>query len=270
MEQDVTDETGSDAARATLADPLAEALRLVQLADARGLQVRLMGGLAFHARVRDWTAVARGRDIDLATRSKDRKAFSELMTAEGYTPDRRYNALYGHKQLYFVDEARTRPVDVLVDRLEMCHTLEFVDRLTVADVTLPPAELLLSKLQVVKITRKDLVDALALLSEHPLADGDDGGRAISLKRITSLTSNDWGWWRTITGNLVNLNTLADGQLQPGELEFGRAPRLEPAAQIAALRGAIDSAPKSMKWKMRSQVGDRMTWYAEPEEVGHGD
>jgi hypothetical protein len=270
MEQDVTDETGSDAARATLADPLAEALRLVQLADARGLQVRLMGGLAFHARVRDWTAVARGRDIDLATRSKDRKAFSELMTAEGYTADRRYNALYGHKQLYFVDEARTRPVDVLVDRLEMCHTLEFVDRLTVADVTLPPAELLLSKLQVVKITRKDLVDALALLSEHPLADGDDGGRAISLKRITSLTSNDWGWWRTITGNLVNLIALADGQLQPGELEFGRAPRLEPAAQVAALRAAIDSAPKSMKWKMRSQVGDRMTWYAEPEEVGHGD
>jgi hypothetical protein len=270
MEQDVTDETGSDAARATLADPLAEALRLVQLADARGLQVRLMGGLAFHARVRDWTAVARGRDIDLATRSKDRKAFSELMTAEGYTADRRYNALYGHKQLYFVDEARTRPVDVLVDRLEMCHTLEFVDRLTVADVTLPPAELLLSKLQVVKITRKDLVDALALLSEHPLADGDDGGRAISLKRITSLTSNDWGWWRTITGNLVNLIALADGQLQPGELEFGRAPRFEPAAQVAALRGAIDSAPKSMKWKMRSQVGDRMTWYAEPEEVGHGD
>jgi hypothetical protein len=270
MEQDVTNETGSDAAGPTLADPLAEALRLAQLANARGLQVRLMGGLAFHARVRDWTAVARGRDIDLATRSKDRKAFSELMTAEGYTADRRYNALYGHKQLYFVDEARTRPVDVLVDRLEMCHTLEFVDRLTVADVTLPPAELLLSKLQVVKITRKDLVDALALLSEHPLADGDDGGRAISLKRITSLTSNDWGWWRTITGNLVNLNALADGQLQPGELEFGRAPRLEPAAQIAALRAAIDSAPKSMKWKMRSQVGDRMTWYAEPEEVGHGD
>jgi hypothetical protein len=259
----------NDAPGPTLSDPLAEAMRLVELADARGLQVRLMGGLAFHARCREWTALARGRDIDLATRSKDRKALSELMAVEGYTADRRYNALYGHKQLYFVDELRTRPVDVLVDRLEMCHTFEFTDRLTVAEVTVPPAELLLSKLQVVKINRKDVVDALALLSEHPLADGDDGGRAISLRRITSLTSNDWGWWRTITGNLVNLNALTDGQLQPGELEFGRAPRFEPAAQIAALRGAIDAAPKSMKWKMRSQVGDRMAWYSEPEEVGHG-
>jgi hypothetical protein len=262
----------SDAEGPTLADPLAEALRLVQLANAGGLQVRLMGGLAFHARVRDWTALVERarRDIDLATRSKDRKALGELLTAEGYTADRRYNALYGHKQLYFVDEPRARPVDVLVDRLEMCHTFEFADRLTVAEVTLPPAELLLSKLQVVKINRKDVLDLLALLSEYPLADADDGGRAISLKRITGLTSNDWGWWRTITGNLVKLNALTDGQLQPGELDFGRAPRFEPATQIATLRGAIDAAPKSMKWKMRSQVGDRMAWYEEPEEVGHGD
>ena len=203
MEPDVTNDTPGP----TLADPLAEAVRLVQLADARGLQVRLMGGLAFHARVRDWTAEARGRDIDLATRSKDRRALGELMSAEGYTADRRYNALYGHKQLYFVDELRTRPVDVLVDRLEMCHTFEFVDRLAVAEVTVPPAELLLSKLQVVKINRKDVLDALALLSELPLADGDDGGRAISLKRITSFTSGDWGWWRTVTGNLTKLNEI---------------------------------------------------------------
>jgi len=272
MNLDVTNETAPDPGGPTLADPLAEALRLVELADARGLQVRLMGGLAFHARVRDWTALVERarRDIDLATRSKDRKALSELMTAEGYTADRRYNALYGHKQLYFVDEARSRPVDVLVDRLEMCHTFEFVDRLTVAETTLPPAELLLSKLQVVKINRKDVLDLLALLSEYPLADGDDSGRAISLKRITGLTSSDWGWWRTITGNLVYLDTLAGGDLKPGELEFGRAPRFEPAAQVAALRGAIDAAPKSIKWKVRSQVGDRMTWYQEPEEIGHGD
>jgi Uncharacterised nucleotidyltransferase len=272
MDPDEINETGRELGGPTLADPLAEALRMVKLADGRGLQVRLMGGLAFHARVRDWTALVgrTRRDIDLATRSKDRKALSELMTAEGYTADKRYNALYGHKQLYFVDEPRERPVDVLVDRLEMCHTFEFMDRLTIAEVTLPPAELLLSKLQVVKINRKDVLDVLALLSEHPLADGDDGGGAISLKRITSLTSSDWGWWRTITGNLVNLNAVADGQLQPGELEFGRTPQFDPAAQIAALRAAIDAAPKSMKWKVRSQVGDRMTWYAEPEEVGHGD
>jgi hypothetical protein len=255
----------------TLPDPLIEALRLVAVANGRGLQVRLMGGLAFHARCRDWTAMLeRGRrDIDLATRSKDRKALSDLMVAEGYTADRQYNALYGHKQLYFVDEARHRPVDVLVDRLEMCHRFEFADRLTVGDLTLPPAELLLSKLQVVKINRKDVLDALALISEYPLAEGDEAGVAISLRRITNLASNDWGWWRTITGNLEHLSTIAGGDLQPGELEFGRPSRFDPSAQIAALREAIARTPKSTRWKLRARVGDRVTWYEEPEEVGHG-
>ena len=95
----------------TLDDPLAEALRIIDLAAARGVVVRLMGGLAFHAQPPTWTArIARdGRDIDLATRSDDRKDVAELLVAEGYTPDRQYNALYGHKQLYFVDEARAAP-----------------------------------------------------------------------------------------------------------------------------------------------------------------
>ena len=149
------------------------------------------------------------------------------------------------------------------------HRFEFADRLTVAAVTLPPAELLLSKLQVVKINRKDVLDALALLADYPLADGDEAGDAISLRRITGLTSNDWGWWRTITNNLDNLQTIADADLQPGELEFGRPPRFRPSAQIAALREAVDGAPKSTKWKLRARVGDRMVWYEEPEEVEHG-
>jgi hypothetical protein len=43
----------------------------------------------------------------------------------------------------------------------------------VAWPTLPLADLLLSKLQVVTINRKDVLDALVLLAEHPLAE-DNG------------------------------------------------------------------------------------------------
>jgi hypothetical protein len=259
-------------------DPLGEALRLVDLAAARGLLVRLMGGLAFHAQAPTWTArIARdGRDIDLATRSDDRKAMSELLIAEGYTPDRQYNALYGHKQLYFVDEARSRPVDVLVDRLEMCHAFSFKDRLAVSHPTLPLAELLLTKLQIVKINRKDLLDALILLVSHPIAaDGDGAGEgsdaraAINASRITALTANDWGWWRTVSGNLDRLRAFVTGELQPGELETGSPLPYDALAQIDALAAAIDAAPKSTKWKLRARVGDRVAWYDEPEEVGHG-
>ena len=253
----------------TLRDPLAEGLRLIALADAAGLLVRLMGGLSFHARCPSWTARIdrERRDIDLATRARDRKALSALMEADYYTADRQYNALYGHKQLYFVDEARDRPVDVLIDRMEMCHTFEFADRLAIDGPTLPLAEMLLSKLQIAKINRKDVLDAMALLAEYPIGSGDQ--QTINVDRIVALTSSEWGWWRTLTGNLDNIRAVFTDDLKPDELDFGRPPRFAIPAQLDRLRGAIDAAPKSTRWKVRARIGERVQWYEEPEEVGHG-
>lgn len=253
----------------TLENPLLEAIRLIELADGAGLQLRLMGGLAFHAVVPNWRSpIERARrDIDLATRSHDRRAVAELLVAADYTPDRQYNALYGHKQLYFVDGKRGRPVDVLVDRLEMCHAFEFADRLLVSRPTLPLAELLLSKLQVVKINRKDMLDALILLGSYDLGDGD--ADAINARRITGLTSTDWGWWRTVTGNLDRLAVFVRDELAPEELVTDHPLRCDLTAQIAALRSTIDAASKSLGWKVRARVGDRVRWYEEPEEVAHG-
>jgi hypothetical protein len=249
------------AATASLDDPLQEALRLVGRAEERGLMVRLMGGLAFHALVPGWSArIAReGRDIDLATRGRDSRDLSRLLAELGYAPDKQYNALYGHKQLYFVDPSHARPLDVLVDRLEMCHRLEFGDRLGLASPTLEPTDLLLTKLQVVQINRKDLLDILALLSEV----------AVSGERVAEITAQDWGWWRTVTGNLENLDAFIANELRPEELDVGHPARFSVSDQIDGLRAAIDAAPKSTRWRLRARIGDRMPWYEEPEEVGHG-
>jgi hypothetical protein len=262
----------------TLEDPLAEALRIVAAADAEGLLLRLMGGMAVRAHAPGWTHRTRRVEVDLdfATRGKDRKAVFALLEREGYTPDRRHNALFGQHQGYFVDEARRRPVDVLVDKLEMCHRIEFADRLAASRPTLPVADLLLSKLQIVKINRKDVLDALVLLAEHQLAqddgaaDSDSGEGSISLPRILAHTSNDWGWWRTVTGNLKVLQDYLDSEFTEADLDVGARPvRYQIRDQVAGLRDAIEAAPKSTRWKLRSKVGDRQQWYVEPEEVGHG-
>jgi hypothetical protein len=253
----------------TLDDPLAEALRLIELADAAGIRVRLMGGLAFHARAPEWTArIERTRrDIDLATSSAHRRGVSDLLIRAGYAADREYNALYGHKQLYFVDPGHDRPVDVLVDRLEMCHTFEFAKRLEVDSPTLPLADLLLSKLQVVHINRKDVLDALVLFGEYPLTEDD---RGISVPRILAYTSEDWGWWRTVSENLDKLGAFARVEVGPDDLAMagGRPLRFDAAAQATALRQRMDAAPKSTRWKLRARVGERLQWYQLPEEVGH--
>ena len=63
--------------------------------------------------------------------------------------------------------------------------------------------------------------------------------------------------------------------QPSGLEIwdvkegtGEPVKFDPAVQVAALQKAIDDAPKSTKWKLRARVGERVTWYAEPEEMEH--
>jgi hypothetical protein len=262
----------------TLADPLEESLRIVEVADGRGLMIRLMGGMAIRAHAPRWPARTRRVEVDLdfATTSKDRAAVYALLADEGYTPDKQQNALFGRKQAYFVDVPRKRPVDVLVDNLEMCHRIEFGSRLAKSKPTLPLAELLLSKLQVVKINRKDVLDALILLAEHPLAEDDGvdalhGPGAINGPRIVEITSNDWGWWRTVTGNLDKLDQYTATEITPEDLDLGtgEAVQFDPSAQIAGLRAAIEAAPKSTRWKLRARVGDRMPWYAEPEEMEHG-
>ena len=262
----------------TLADPLAEALRVVEVSADAGLLVRLMGGMAIRAHAPEWTARTRRTEVDLdfVTVARDRAAFFALLESQGYTPDRQHNALFGRKQGYFVDMARNRPVDVLVDSLEMCHRLEFGHRLGLSIPTLPLADLLLTKLQVVKINRKDVLDALVLLAEHPLGPNDGttdtthGRGTISIPRMVEITANDWGWWRTVTGNLDKLARFLDSDIKDDDLDVGggRPVRFDPAEQVRAVREAIDAAPKSARWRLRARVGDRVPWYNEPEEVGH--
>jgi hypothetical protein len=122
-----------------------------------------------------------------------------------------------------------------------------------------------------------VLDALVLLAEHPIAaddgDGDSahGTGAINLPRIVAHTSNDWGWWRTVTGNLDKLDQFLATDYGPDDLDIGegRPVRFDPAVQIAALREGIEAAPKSTRWKLRARIGERMPWYDQPEEMEHG-
>lgn len=247
-------------------EPLTEALRLIAAADRVGVPLRLMGGLAVQLRAGNWPHGRRPqRDIDLAGRRAHRSAITEIMLAEGYEPDRRFNALHGHKQLYFVDPKSGRPVDVLLDVLEMCHRLAFADRLEMDAATLSLADLLLSKLQIVRMTHKDVLDILALLHEHELTPGSE--RGVNTDRIKELTGNDWGWWRTATNNVATISGLLDAPSGIGPWVPAVRGRL--AAQLGDLMDVMREGPKSLRWRARARIGDRLRWYEEPEEEQHG-
>lgn len=248
-------------------DALDEGVGLVRAATAQGVGIRLIGGLAVRALCPDFPGRSGpGQDIDLATLSKGRARVTAFLESAGCEPDRRFNNLYGHQQMYFMSPG-ARPIDVMVDRLEMCHTLDFREHFDTLPLTLDVLDILLSKLQVIELNEKDAHDILHLLGAHPLADGDavPGEAApVDIGRFTSLLGSDWGWWRTVTGNLAKLPELADrlpDVLPP-------SPPLDPLAAVARLATAAESAPKSAKWRLRSSVGDRVRWYRLPEEVDH--
>ena len=86
---------------------------------------------------------------------------------------------------------RTRhALDVFYDRLEFCHVIPLTGRLEVDRPTIPVAELLLSKLQIVQINEKDVVDVILLLLDHALGSGD--ADTVDVERIGRLCAATTG------------------------------------------------------------------------------
>ena len=246
-------------------DVLEEALSIVGGAQEAGIPVRLVGGLAVRYLTPQFPPRAReGQDLDLASVSTHRRPLTEFLVSRGYEPDKTFNALYGHKQLYFASPSAERTVDVVVDRLEMSHTLEFAARIERMPHTLDPCDLLLSKLQIVELNEKDVQDSLYLLSAFPVRDGDQAG-TIGLARFSQIVGEDWGWWRTVTLNLDKIHGLGRDD---GRHLISAGAEFDAVEQAARLRAAADEAPKSLRWKMRARIGERKRWYELPEESGH--
>jgi hypothetical protein len=255
------------AAAATGPDALAEALSLVSAAAEAGITARLLGGMAVRVLCPDYPPrpAAGVQDIDLASVTPSRKAIQKFLLDQGHQPDKNFNALYGHKQMYFVSAVSGRPIDVLIDRLVMCHELDFRDRITRMPYTLDVLDMLLSKLQIVQLNDKDVRDITYLLSAYPVRPGTEPG-SIALGLFGPIVSDDWGWWRTATMNLAKVQDLirADsGRLVPA------GARYDPAEQAGALAAAAHEVPKSRRWRLRSRLGDRVRWYQESQESTHG-
>ena len=150
-------------------------------------------------------------------------------------------------------------MDVLIDELAMSHRLDLRGRLEGPGPTIPLADLLQTKLQIWQINRKDLGDALCLLADQALGADDDG--KISLDRIGAVLGSDWGFCHTAERNLGQIAELWKGEPAPDA-------RFDVARQVETLLAAIAATPKTLGWKTRARVGERVRWYETPEEVRH--
>jgi hypothetical protein len=247
-----------------LSDIRDEAQRLAALALRAGQPARLLGGLAIWLRCPSARSGPYARsydDMDFAVASHSAADFRELLTGEGYVADRFFNGLHGASRLYFAAPDGRWSIDIVIDELTMSHRLDLRGRLDRSSLTITLADLLLSKLQVWEVNKKDLGDMLCVLADHTLGDDDSESEAISLRRVTTVLGADWGFCHTAERNLGKLSE------QWTETPVASA-SFDVAGQISLLRQAIDVAPKTRAWRMRNRLGERVRWYQTPEEVGH--
>jgi hypothetical protein len=215
----------------------------------RGGQARLIGGIAIELTVDRPPGLRRPIvDVDVVTRRADRRTAEAAMAALDLTPDREVNALHGaQRQIWWTKDGRYH-LDLFIGELRMCHRLQFEDRLDVPGQALAPEDLLLTKLQIVELTDKDVSDLAALLL----------GTAANHRRIAELCAADWGLYTTVQDNLGMLDARV-ARLRPD--------LVQPVAdRAAALSQVLTAEPKRQRWRVRARVGRRVRWYELPDEV----
>ncbi len=226
--------------------------------------MRLIGALAFRTHCPQFGYIQDelGRkftDIDFASYPRFFKDIARLMAELGYEEDKTVTQLFSESRLLFHDPLYGRHIDVFFNKLDFCHPINLIGRLEKETLTLPLAELLLEKMQIVKINEKDLIDTIMLLREHPIGNKDE--ETINGELIATILANDWGFWRTVSGNLKLLNEELD-HYQHLNAEDRQVVR----ERINQLLQQIEAQPKSTKWKIRAAIGEKVKWYKDVEEL----
>jgi hypothetical protein len=247
----------------TLANLEEEMHRLVSEAQQQDIFLRVLGGLAIkvHSPHANHRSLERNYpDIDFVTDKTSAKKLLDFLPEMGYTPNKTFNTLSGDRRQLWYDEAQGRQIDIFIGDFTMCHTLPLADRLHIEPLTLPLAELFLSKAQIVELNRKDVLDLLTLLLDHEVGPGDD--ETINTDLIAGLCAKDWGLYTTVSLTLQKLRTYLD----EGKVELGEVEAQTIKKRLVTLEKAMDEAPKTLAWKMRARIGTRVRWYEEVEEV----
>ena len=244
-----------------------EIRRIIKEADSREVPVRILGGAAIRMHCPNHQGMyaklkrAPKHDMDFVTYKKFRPLTKKLFTDLGYEP---YVSLMltgatGRHRQIFNDKDGNKAIDVFLGVLEMCHNIDYEGRLEVDSPTVPLAELLLQKLQIVQTNEKDVADTIILLLEHDIGTTDKD--EINGDHIAKVLANDWGFYYTVNTKLGDIKQSLDKYDALSKQE--RALVVE---RLDKLQNRIEKEPKSFKWNMRAKAGTSVKWYRVVEEV----
>jgi len=244
-----------------------EIRRIIKEADGRNVSVRILGGAAIrmhcpnHQEMYEKLKRVPKHDMDFVTYSKFRPLTKKLFTDLGYEP---YVSLMltgatGRHRQIFNDKDGNKAIDVFLGVLEMCHNIDYEGRLEVDSPTVPLAELLLQKLQIVQTNEKDVQDTVILLLEHDVGKSDKD--EINGDHIAKVLANDWGFYYTVNTKFGEIKE----HLEKYDA-LSKQDRALVSERVDKLKERIEKEPKSFKWNMRAKAGTSVKWYRVVEEV----
>lgn len=249
------------------ADLSAEAVRIVSEAGEAGVTLRVMGsaGIRLHCNAPGGVMDLLGRpakDIDFVVPEKHRKGMRRYLESRGYVTDRDLLiAMEGTRYSFRHAESGT-DVDVFVERLNFCHTIEIRSRLDRHPITLGVEELMLAKLQIIEMTMTDVMDVGVILATHEVCEGCEDPEAIDGRYIAKLLAGDWGFHHTATRNLRRIAELVGDR---AVIDIGAAENAQVRGGARRLLAVIEAEPKSTRWRIRDRIGERKQWWQDVDE-----
>jgi len=241
-----------------------QAHRILEAAKERNVTLRVIGALAFHIRCPDYNYIQTRSerfftDIDFMAYFSQRRAVAQLFKDLGYTEDLRVKTVPGLRRSIFFRRDHAWHSDVFYDVLDFSHEIDLKGRLELDYPTISLVDLLLEKLQIAQINRKDVIDTVMLLRQHDVVDST--GTGIRIDHLARLAKANWGLWKTVTTNLEKVDRLADMNevLTEGDRQIIRG-------RIRGILARIDDESPTLRWRLRSRIGERIKWYRDVDEV----
>jgi hypothetical protein len=243
-------------------DLVQEMHRLIDAANRKNIRLRAIGGLAvqMHNKTHHPLFTREFADLDFCIPLKQRREFEAFMPEMDYSPHKQFNILNGDQRQIYYHNPTEMKVDIFVGHFEMCHKVPLEERLAADPVTIPLAELFLSKAQIIELNRKDAFDLTSILLNNKTGEGDD--ETINLAVLARLGGADWGLYKTTSINLDKLESM----LNTGEIPLEGEDKTLVISRINDIRRTFTEMPKPVAWQLRDRVGTRVKWYLEVEEV----
>jgi len=233
-------------------DRIAESLRIIRAGEEHGAVFRMIGGLAIRAHCEDLQFCEREYgDIDLVALGRQTVKIRSTLESIGYTEDREIARATDGTRLLFQREDSDDHVDVFLDKLRMEHTINLQERLEIEELTISVSDILVTKLIIHVMNEKDYRDIFTIMKETELGHEDKRG-AINVNYIASLCSKDWALYFDILANIDECLSVID-HYSLSEVESNLI-----RSRFQTIKDAIQKKPKTLKWKLRSLLGERLT------------